>query len=288
MKFLVLGAGGMAGHVVALYLQERGHEVETLSARYGLDSGTMLLDMTEKERFAEWLGGRRPDVIVNCAGILIRESEARPDLAAYLNAYLPHMLAHRYSGSATRVIHLSTDCVFSGDNGPYREDSAYDGRLFYDRSKALGEIVNDKDLTLRMSIIGPDMKAAGTGLFNWFSQQTGGVPGYTGAVWNGITTIELARGIEAAAGQRLTGLYHLTPAEPITKHDLLVLIKRVFSREDIDILPQEGVVSNKMLINNRRDFDFEIPGYEPMIAAMKAWIDDHCGLYPHYSRLEQG
>ncbi len=288
MNFLVLGAAGMAGHVVALYLQEKGYRVDTISARRRLAPETVLLDLTGKEEFERFLDSKHYDVIINCAGILIKESETRKDLAAYLNSFLPHMLERRFAGSDTRIIHLSTDCVFSGDSGPYREDSGYDGKTFYDRSKALGELTNGKDLTLRMSIIGPDMKSDGSGLFNWFALQTGKIPGYVAAAWNGVTTTLLARGIEAAAGQGLSGLYHLTPAESISKYDLLVLLKEVFRRDDIDVIPNNDVVSNKTLINLRQDFDFTIGGYEPMLREMKAWIEDHAGLYPHYTGRRAG
>jgi dTDP-4-dehydrorhamnose reductase len=283
-KVLILGAGGMAGHVVSLYLREHGFEVDTLSARNKLDDNTFVIDVTNQNEFKEFLDNHQYDAVINCIGILVKQSDERKDLAAYLNAYLPHYLEARFKGSQTKVVHLSTDCVFSGENPPYKENSLYDGQLFYDRSKALGEIVNDKDLTFRMSIIGPDMQPSGIGLFNWFYQQTGEITGYTKSIWDGITTIELARGITAALEQDLTGLYHLVPAQHIAKFDLLGLFKETFGRDDITIKPADGVSADKTLVNTRTDFDFTVSPYEQMVAEMRDWIDAHKDLYKHYER----
>src|SRR5262245_25335470 len=139
VKALVFGASGMAGHVVATHLSERGHDVTALASRRKLDDRTVLVDVTDRPALEAFLAGRRFDVVINCAGVLIQQSEARKDLAAYVNAFFPHDLERRFTD--TPVIHLSTDCVFSGARGPYREDSPHDGTSFYDRSKSLGEIV---------------------------------------------------------------------------------------------------------------------------------------------------
>lgn len=282
MRVLVLGAGGMAGHVIATYLSEKGHTVSTVSASNKFDDNTTLLDATNTADLRNYLESNSFDVVVNCIGILIQQSESRKDLAAYLNGYLPHFLEYFYRDSQTRVIHLSTDCVFSGENAPYQEDSPYDGQIFYDRSKALGEINNDKDLTFRMSIIGPDMQQKGVGLFNWFYAQTGVINGYQKALWDGITTIELAKGIDDAITQNLTGLYHLVPDTNISKYDLLQLFVRVFDRTDITVNPETTTISDKTLINTRTDFSHTIPTYEVMLTEMKTWIKDHQGLYEHY------
>ncbi|NDD84741.1 NAD-dependent epimerase/dehydratase family protein, partial [bacterium] len=217
MKVLVLGAGGMAGHVVATHFREQDYDVETISSTKPVFGDTTLLDVTNQDAFSEYLEGRDYSAIVNCIGILVKQSEEQKDLSTYLNSYLPHMLEARYRNTATKIIHLSTDCVFSGKNAPYTEDAPYDGELFYDRTKALGEIKNDKDLTLRMSIIGPDLSPSGTGLFNWFMSQSGNINGYSKSIWNGITTIELAKAIEEAIAQDVTGLYHLVPSGNISK-----------------------------------------------------------------------
>lgn len=285
-KVLVLGAGGMAGHVVSIFLREKGFSVDTLSANHRLDDQTFLVDITDKTSLESILLKKRYDIVINCIGLLVKQSEEHKDLAAYINAYFPHYLEKYFQDTETKLIHLSTDCVFSGKHAPYREKSSYDGESFYDRSKALGEIINDKDLTFRMSIIGPDANEAGIGLFNWFYKQTGEISGYTKAIWSGITTIELAKGIVEAIDQNLTGLYHLVPNHSISKLDLLQLFKDVFHRDDITITPNAEVSLDKTLLNTRKDFGFQVGTYETMVREMKAWIEDHSDLYSHYNLKE--
>jgi dTDP-4-dehydrorhamnose reductase len=282
MKVLVLGAGGMAGHVIATYLSEKNHDVNTLSAHNKFNDQTVLIDVTDQERLREYLDQNSFDIVVNCIGLLVKQSEQRNDLAVFLNSYLPHFLENYYKDTTTRIIHLSTDCVFSGKNAPYREDSTYDGELFYDRSKALGEIINGKDLTFRMSIIGPDMQQSGVGLFNWFYAQTGQLNGYKNVIWNGITTIELAKSIDEAIDSNLTGLYQLVPQTNISKYDLLNLFVKTFDRQDITVNPETSTVSDKTLINTRTDFSHTIPTYEVMVAEMHDWVKNHQELYGHY------
>ena len=284
-KILIIGAGGMAGHVISTYFSEnKNYEVSTLSAHNKVNEQTTLLDVTDTKALNQYLDSREFDVVVNCIGLLVKASEARKDLAVYLNAYLPHLLEERYSGSETKLIHLSTDCVFSGESAPYNESSWPDGSLFYDRSKALGEVVNDKDLTFRMSIIGPDSQPKGIGLFNWFYAQTGDINGYNKAMWNGITTITLASAIERAIEDGLTGLYHLVPSENISKYELLKLFKNTFGRDDITITPVDTVTVDKTLVNTRKDFNFQVPDYKTMVIEMKDWVERHPDLYPHYKR----
>lgn len=282
MKILVLGAGGMAGHVIATYLSEQGHDISTVSANNKLNDATTLIDVQNSTELLNYFSSHDFDVVINCIGILVKQSEARKDLASYLNGYLPHLLEQHFHNKGTKVIHLSTDCVFSGKNAPYYEQSSYDGDTFYDRSKALGEIINSKDLTFRMSIIGPDMKADGIGLFNWFMAQSDSVNGYTGAIWSGITTIELAKGISKAIEQNLTGLYHLVPKNNISKYELLRLFAKVYKNDRITVNPDNTVALDKTLINSRDDFNYSVPNYEVMLNEMKQWINDHRNLYEHY------
>ena len=287
MNILVLGAGGMAGHVVATYLGEEGHTVSTVSGKNKLNEATTLLDATDTAKLRHYLEKNSFDVVINCIGILIQKSESRKDLATFLNSYLPHFLEQYYRNTSTRVIHLSTDCVFSGKNAPYYEDSPYDGEIFYDRSKALGEIINSKDLTFRMSIIGPDMQEDGLGLFNWFFRQSGTIEGYEKTIWNGVTTIELARAINHAIKQDITGIYHLVQSKSISKYELLCLFKKIFSRDDITIKSVDGTFLDKTLVNTRRDFNFTVHDYKTMIESMRQWTDDHSEFYKHYKDVSR-
>ena len=153
---------------------------------------------------------------------------------------------------------------------------------FYDRSKALGELDNNKDLTFRNSIIGPDMNENGIGLFNWFMKQDNQISGFTKAIWTGVTTLTLAKAMEQALKENLTGLYNLVNNETINKYELLNLFNKYTREKQIDILPSDKVSLDKSLINNRKDFSFNVPSYEIMVTEMKEWIDNHKNFYPHY------
>ena len=282
MRIVVLGSTGMAGHVVSLFLEERGYDVYRISRSEKKTGKSAGIDVTDFPALKACLDREKPDAVINCIGLLQRACEEAPDRAVLLNAYLPHWLEHTFRGSRTRVIHLSTDCVFSGDRGGYHEDDLPDGRTWYDRTKALGELRNEKDLTFRMSIIGPDIDPDGAGLFNWFMAQSGEVRGWTGAVWSGVTTVELARGIDAALRTELSGLYQLVPAASISKFALLDLMRTVFDREAVTMVPDERMTVDKSLVNSRRDFAFAVQDYSGQIADMKCWINEHLWLYPHY------
>jgi dTDP-4-dehydrorhamnose reductase len=181
------------------------------------------------------------------------------------------------------LIHISTDCVFSGREGGYVEDSFKNGIGFYAQSKALGEVINEKDLTFRTSIIGPELKKDGIGLFHWFMNQENVMSGYKRAFWTGVTTIELAKAINESIQQELTGLYHLVNNSKICKYDLLSEFNKVFKKEGLVIKAYSEYKVDKSLINTRNDFDYEIPSYNTMIKEMKQWMIKYKALYPHYS-----
>jgi len=282
MKVLVLGATGMAGHMISLYLHEAGHDVTAFSRsdfpyvnhiKGNATNLPLLMEVVEKNSY---------NFIINAIGILNKDADTNKDEAVLLNSYLPHFLSKATKERNTRIIHMSTDCVFSGKRGNYLEHDFPDGATFYDRSKALGELDNTKDLTFRNSIIGPDMHKSGIGLFNWFMQQDGPIGGYTGAIWTGVTTITLAKAMERAMGCNLVGIYNLVNNETITKYDLLKLFNKHFREETVKIEPNDSFIADKSLRNTRMDFDFHIPSYETMILEMKEWIEGHKELYKHY------
>lgn len=281
-RVVILGSTGMAGHTVSLYLEEKGFEV--FRAARGEQNGpkNAAVDVTNLSTLAEWLDKTKPDVVINCVGLLNKACDVRPDLSILINSYLPHWLEGKYSQSNTKVIHMSTDCVFSGARGSYGEDDFPDGSTMYDRTKALGELRNDKDLTLRMSIIGPDTNPDGIGLFNWFMHQHGSINGYGKVIWTGVTTVELARAMDAAIRQNITGLYHLVPNYGIDKYSLLQLFQKSFEKDNVDIIRTEDVVLDKSLVNHRTDFDFVVRDYPTQIDDMRKWVATHAWLYPHY------
>ncbi len=284
MKLLVLGCNGMAGHLISLYLKERGHKVIGFarSASALLDE-TIIGDASDLSLIKQTVLASDYDAVINCIGLLNKFAEDNKSMAVLLNGYLPHYLADITKDTTTRIIHMSTDCVFAGNDGPYFEDSIPNGKTFYDRSKAIGEINNSKDLTFRNSIIGPDIKESGIGLFNWFMKQNGPIGGYTGAIWTGVTTLTLAKAMDIALKENLTGLYNLVNNESINKFDLCTLFNKYFRNGKVLINPDSTLQLDKTLICKRKDFSFVVPSYEQQIKEMRLWIDGHSSLYPHYN-----
>ena len=279
MKFLILGSTGMAGHLITNYLRERGHKVSGLARRKISPHVDIILDVTRQRELAEIIRGGDFDCVVNCVGILNRAAEEYKSLAVRINSELPHFLAETTGDLPTKIIHLSTDCVFSGARGGYRENDFPDGKTFYDRTKALGELDDDKNLTFRNSIIGGDIERDGIGLLNWFLQRTGAVNGYTKSIWSGVTTLFLAQTVERAAIENLCGLYQLTNNTPITKHELLKLFAKIFGK-DIKISPIDGIAADKTLLNTKT-FGLA-PSYEKMLVDLRDWMILHKNFYPHY------
>ncbi|WP_026672878.1 SDR family oxidoreductase [Alkalihalobacterium bogoriense] len=282
MKILVLGATGMAGHVISIYLKEAGHDVMTYSRNKFEYCNNYIGDVTNFSNLKNVIIEGDYDAVINAVGILNSDAEENKSMAVLLNSYLPHYLSEVTKDIKTRVVHMSTDCVFSGKTGGYTENSLRDGETFYDRSKALGELENEKDLTFRNSIIGPDHNKDGIGLFNWFMQQEGQIYGYSKAIWTGVTTLTLAKAMEKALEENLTGLYNLVNNETISKFDLLNMFNKYMKDNSLTILSNDKIIVDKSLINKRDQFSFVVPSYEQMIIEMKEWIDNHKELYPHY------
>lgn len=284
MNILVLGANGMAGHTISLYFLEKGYKVTTLTRKpFNIGENLNLtLNSESIGKLKAIVNENNFNVIINCVGILNQNAEEKKEDAVFINSYLPHYLSQITKNSKTKIVHMSTDCVFSGLEGSYKETSFTDGRTFYDRSKALGELNDNKNLTFRNSIIGPDINYNGIGLFNWFMKQQGEIKGYQKALWTGVTTLTLAKAIEAAIDQNISGLYNLVNNQVINKYDLLKIFNENFKGNSINIIPDNNLEVNKSLVNTRTDFRYEVPSYEKMIEEMKEWINDHIEYYPHY------
>ena len=284
MKILVLGCNGMAGHLISLYFKEKGHNVVGFArSKSKLLDSTIIGDASDMSLIKGILEDGDYDAVINCIGLLNQFAENNKAMAVLLNGYLPHYLVDVTSDMKTKVIHMSTDCVFAGNDGPYYEDSLPNGTTFYDRTKAIGEFNNDKDLTFRNSIIGPDIKESGIGLFNWFMKQTGPIGGYTGAIWTGVTTYTLAKAMETALNENLTGLYNLVNNESINKYDLCSLFNKYFRNGELVINPDGKLQLDKSLRRRRNDFSFNVPSYEQQIAEMREWVENHKNIYPHYN-----
>ena len=282
-KVLILGSTGLIGHQVHNYLKDgKEYDLHNIAYRRKLQEDTILLDARDESDLVEQITNIRPQYIINCIGILIGGSNENPENAVFLNAYMPHRLARLADEIDAKLIHISTDCVFSGDKkSPYIETDEKDGRGVYAKSKGLGEVVTNRHLTLRTSVVGPELKADGEELFHWFMNQQGDISGFTKAIWSGVTTIELAKAVQWSIDNDITGLYHVTNNTSISKCDLLKLFQK-HTKKDINIkLVKENNV-DKSFIDTRLLMNYQIPSYNEMIECMVDLIRENSELYKNY------
>ena len=283
MKVLILGSDGMLGHIVKLYFQEQGHTVKGTSRSndeaYTLD---VIKNITDIEVFIDDF---EPDAVINCIGILNKVAEENKPLAVLINSYLPHYVDEVSRGKGVKFVHVSTDCVFDGKaTGGYTEQSPRTSTDFYGRSKGLGETYDSpSSVTLRTSIVGPDINPNGIGLFQWFMNQEKETNGFDKVVWTGVTTLQFAKCMEKAIVNNLTGLRHAVNNETIDKFSLISLFKEHF-KKDIVINRKSDYVSNKSLVRTT-NFDFEIPSYDQMVKEMADWVTKHESLYSESQRV---
>lgn len=263
MKITVFGSQGMAGHIIVAYLRQQGHTVTALDRSH--------VDVENPKEVHAVLRSVDADFVINCIGLLVKDSNDRPDRAALINAWFPHALEQHFKYTATGVIHLSTDCVFDGIKGNYVETDIHTETNSYGRSKSLGEINNNKDITFRMSIIGPELKA-GTGLLDWVRNNPAkNLIGWNDAWWNGITTLQLAKCINQYINDPIvTGVYHLVNNRiRITKYNLLVLIDHIYNL-DKNITSSAGPKPvNKILVDTRCEVDWDIKDYPTQLEELR-------------------
>lgn len=280
---LVLGATGMLGSaMLRLFAQSEDCAVWG-SARSA--SGTRALpcalhgrivtgvDVENADSLARLLDQTRPDVLVNCVGLVKQLAEAADPLQALpINSLLPHRLARLCALTGTRLVHVSTDCVFSGTKGLYREEDPVDAQDLYGRSKHLGEVDYPHAITLRTSIIGHELASA-HGLVGWFLSQNGAVRGYTRAVFSGLPTVELARVVRdhVLPHPELHGLYHVSAA-PISKYELLCLVAQAYGKQ-IDITPDDKLCIDRSLDSTRFRLatGYVPPAWSELVRSMQAF-----------------
>lgn len=263
MRITVLGANGMAGHVVISYLRQQGHKVDAVDRTR--------LDVENLASIMEFFDQLDADFVVNCIGLLVQPCIQRPDRASVINSWFPHYIEFRLKDTATRVIHLSTDCVFDGTKGFYIETDTHTESNAYGRSKSLGEVANNKDITFRMSIIGPELKT-GTGLLDWVRKNPADdLPGWDNAWWNGVTTLQLAKCIDQyIQDPKISGVYHAVNNNVnINKYELLCLINEVYGLGKTISRTSGPKSVNKILIDTRKEFDFAIPDYRTQLAELR-------------------
>lgn len=283
-RLLVLGASGMLGSTMFRYFS-RDENYQTFGtmrdARYiqhfASDLHGAIIPVTQLEGEAGLLnafGIAKPDVVINCIGIIKQLPNANDHLESMIiNATLPHRLAKYCDAFGARLVHFSTDCVFSGSKGSYNEYDYPDAHDLYGRTKYLGEVGYQNCITLRTSIIGHELNRAKS-LIDWFLNQINEVKGYTKAVFSGLPTIEVARVCKeyVLPNNELNGLYHLS-VDPINKHDLLSLVAKIYQKE-ITIIPDANLVIDRSLNSERFR---TTTGYRP-----REWPDMIKDMYGEY------
>ena len=279
-RVLVLGASGMLGNAVLRFFDEsEGYTVVGSARSAGVlrhlpkeFHGKVVcgVDVENMDSLTGLFAQTRPDVVINCIGLIKQLAEADDPLAAIpINALLPHRLARLCDVAGARFIHMSTDCVFSGAKGMYREEDAADANDLYGRSKYLGEVDYPHAVTLRTSIIGHELNSA-HGLVGWFLAQQGEVKGFTRAIFSGLPTAELARVMRdfVVPNPALRGTYHVS-AEPINKYKLLQLVAKAYDKA-ITVKPEDKLVIDRSLDSERFR---AVTGYAP-----PAWADLVSGM----------
>lgn len=280
MKILVLGGAGMLGHKMAMTLHRRFPDT-ALTIRDRLDAPLYRrmepfreirvvekVDAMNHGALEEMLRRLRPEVIVNCIGVIKQRHEALeavPSIA--LNSLLPHRLAEIARSFSGRVIHFSTDCVFSGKRGNYQESDPSDAEDLYGKTKHLGEVASENALTIRTSIIGRELSHFQS-LLEWFLSQRGNaVRGFTRVIYSGVTTNYLARlvGDLIAYRPELSGMYQVA-SDPISKHELLCLLRQAYAL-DVGIEPDDREVSDRSMNGERfaRDTGYKTPSWDALV-----------------------
>lgn len=270
MRVMILGVSGMLGNAMFRVLSNNsnlsvyGTVRNDISRKFfsqklhcRIISG---VDVENQDSLTKAFGEIQPDVVINCVGLVKQLADANdPLMAVPINTLLPHRLAALCKATGARLVHISTDCVFSGDKGGYLESDFPDAYDLYGRSKLLGEVDYPHAITLRTSIIGRELTGQRS-LVGWFLAQQGAVQGFTGAIFSGLPTMELARVINDYVLPRpdLHGLYHVA-TKPISKYDLLKLVAKTYGK-DTEVVPSDRLSINRSLNADRFR---EATGYVP-------------------------
>lgn len=269
MKLLILGANGMIGSaMMRAFLESSDYEVfglirdSNLAKNHAFKSVARIitkLDLNNSDHLSELFCIAAPDVVINCAGLTKHLPGGNLPLSALaLNSILPHRLEKLCEATKSRLIHISTDCVFSGEVGMYQESDFPDARDIYGKSKCLGEVTGQNSVTLRTSTIGHEIGTK-NGLLEWFLSQSN-CSGYQKAIFSGLTTVEFAKVVRdhVIPNKNISGLYHVG-ATPIDKFSLLKLIASVYSKK-IQIIPDDSFKIDRSLNINKFQ---KLTGYCP-------------------------
>ena len=289
MRILILGGDGMLGHRLFKSLR-KDHDVRVTLRRgpsdyerYGLFDGVNSyygVEVLDHDKVTEVVAEFRPEAVVNAVGIVKQRGAAKEAIPSLeINSLLPHRLALLCRAASARLVHVSTDCVFSGRRGNYALEDVPDAEDLYGRTKLLGEVAEPGAITLRTSIIGLELSRR-TGLVEWFLAQSGDIRGFRKAVYTGLTTAELSRVIERVLTEHpdLHGVWQVA-SEPINKYDLLVRFSEVLGREDVRISPYDDVSIDRSLsgVVFGQATGYSAPGWNEMLQELGAEVRERQG-----------
>ncbi|MDQ8164716.1 MAG: SDR family oxidoreductase [Gemmatimonadota bacterium] len=280
MKILIFGVTGMIGHAMFRVLgRDSAHETigtirsESDLAFFDAGAARKLLVGVDVENCDALMGSFvaiRPEIVINCVGATKHKASGNDALTAIpLNALLPHRLARLCAGFGSRLIHISTDCVYSGKQGNYTEDVPPDADDVYGRTKALGELEYPNTITLRTSTIGHELRSH-LGLLEWFLAQQDRCRGFRCAVFSGLPSVTLAQIVRdlVIPNQKLSGLFHVA-GPSISKYELLMNIAEIY-KKSIEVVAEDAPVIDRSL-NADRFFDatgYRPPDWRTLIGAM--------------------
>lgn len=279
MRVLILGITGMLGSTLFRILNDEsdldvyGTIRQSESVQYFADiSAEKIVEHVSVENpvsVIKALERVQPDVVINCIGVIKQALDVQdPVETIAINAQFPHQLAQLCKRHKCRMVHLSTDCVFSGSKGNYQENDFTDPQDLYGRSKVLGEVAAPHVVTLRTSMIGHELRG-NKSLLEWFLSQKTSVRGFEKAIFSGLTTVELSKVIAIILDlEEVSGILHVA-ADPISKYDLLQLIATVYQK-DIAIHPDAELVLNRSLNASRLEAlcGYTPPSWDNMIKEM--------------------
>jgi len=282
IKVLVLGGNGMLGHILSIKLNQL-QNIELIRVFRGEDKlhigQTHNIDVLNFQELEKLIQSLKPRFIINCIGLLVQQSQANKITAILTNSVLPNYLDELSQNLGLKLIHISTDCVFSGKEGPYKEDDLKTEDKVYGLTKNLGEIENTANLTVRTSIIGPELKGKSTGLFEWIKSQRNEIDGYSEVYWSGVTTLELSNFIisQIVEDIQLKGLYHFTNGVCISKLELIQLINNEFNF-GLKINSNNIPKSNKCLLCTK-NLNYSVSSYEKMIRELHIFMIENNHIY---------
>jgi dTDP-4-dehydrorhamnose reductase len=288
MKILIVGATGMLGYSLFrnlsnyadldVYGTVRSLEGKEQFFEKLLSNIITNIDITNIGELDKIIEKLKPSVVINCIGLIKQHEKENSTIESiYINALFPHQLANSCDKYAAKLIHFSTDCVFSGDKGNYLEQDLPDAQNMYGRTKLIGEVSVGKHLTLRTSIIGHELSSK-VSLIDWFLSQENSTKGFTKAIFSGIPTCHIAKILfeYVLPNSSLTGLYHLS-VEPINKYELLNKVAARYAKL-IEINKSGSFVTDKSLDSSRftNQTGYKPPTWDTLIEEMHL---DYLKLY---------